>query len=225
MAAKQFRYQKEQSMIKWINVALITLAFSFPASAGEPSALVEDVSDARTDVMLMDMLEPGQVIELGAGEKITLGYLSTCRQEVITGGKVTIGRDESAIAGGKVTAKKIACDSDKVAGAGNEAGAVVFRAPPNSGPVPKPDRTVYSLYPLLKTGPEISAGVLKRLDRNEKEKKIKFAKGVADFRKLKKKLARNGYYQITAGDHQAVFRVHPTAKSSAKAILSRFVVF
>jgi len=220
-------------MKKWITMELaikvlvisFCLGFNSPALAGEASALVEDVSDARTDVMLMDMLEPGQVIELATGEKLTLGYLTSCRQEEITGGKITVGTERSTVNGGKVKAQKIACDSDKIAGTGNEAGAVVFRAPPNGGPMPKPDTTVYSLYPILKTAPGTAKGVLTRLDRNEKEKKIKFAKGVADFKKLKKKLARNGYYQITAGDHQAVFRVHPTAKSSAKAILSRFVIF
>ncbi|NQW00184.1 MAG: hypothetical protein HQ483_10835 [Rhodospirillales bacterium] len=218
----------ENDIARSVRIFFAALLFAIPgqvATAASPTALVEEVSAARTDVMVMDMLEPGHVIVLAGGETLTLGYLTSCRQETITGGRITVGRVESTVDGGQVTVKMVACDSAQTVGSGNEAGAVVFRAPPNDKVALQAERTVYSLYPILKTDAAVDTAVLARLDRNEKEISIHLVNGVADLRKLKKKLARNGYYRISAANRETVFRVHATAKSSEKALLSRFVAF
>lgn len=50
----------------------------------------------------MDYVEPGQVIRLGAADGLVLGYLKSCWRETITGGTVTVGTEQSQVAGGEV---------------------------------------------------------------------------------------------------------------------------
>ena len=49
-----------------------------PASAQSPSAVVEEVGAGVAGVQLMDYVEPGQVIRLGAANRLVLGYLTSC---------------------------------------------------------------------------------------------------------------------------------------------------
>jgi len=49
-----------------------------PASAQSPSAVVEEVGAGVAGVQLMDYVEPGQVIRLGAADGLVLGYLKSC---------------------------------------------------------------------------------------------------------------------------------------------------
>jgi len=49
-----------------------------PASAQSPSAVVEEVGAGVAGVLLMDYVEPGQVIRLGAADRLVLGYLKSC---------------------------------------------------------------------------------------------------------------------------------------------------
>jgi len=207
-------------------IACVLLLSGVPlAAAGEPSAIIEDVNAQRSDVMLMDMLEPGKVILLDANEKLVLSYLMSCRQETITGGKVTVGTDKSTISEGSVVVKVVPCESDMVTASGNEAGAIVFRAPRNDRPLPKPDKTIFSLYPIIKTDPATKNAILVRLDRDEREIRIRFVNGIADLRKTNTKLNRRALYRVTSGNREAVFLIHAKAKSSERSVLSRFVVF
>ena len=49
-----------------------------PASAQSPSAVVEEVGAGVAGVQLMDYVEPGQIIRLGAADRLVLGYLKSC---------------------------------------------------------------------------------------------------------------------------------------------------
>ena len=49
-----------------------------PASAQSSSAVVEEVGAGVAGVQLMDYVEPGQVIRLGAADRLVLGYLKSC---------------------------------------------------------------------------------------------------------------------------------------------------
>jgi hypothetical protein len=199
--------------------------FAMPVNAGDPAALVEDIADSHTDVMFMDLVEEGKKIQLATGEKLVLSYLSSCRQETITGGTVTVGKVESKVVGGQISAKTVPCDTAEVTSAGAEAGAVVFRARPDGTDLPEPAKTIYSLYPILRTSAEISEVKLTRLDIRATPELIKLRNGVADMRKLKKRLARKALYLAEAGDRKIVFLVHPKAKSTERAVLSRLIEF
>lgn len=81
-------------------IAAVSL-FTLPAMA-QPSALVEDIEAAGSELSFMDYVEPGDVVTLAAGEQLVLGYFASCIQETITGGTVTIGMKASTVAGGTV---------------------------------------------------------------------------------------------------------------------------
>ena len=77
--------------------AIALVAGLHAASAAEPVAIVETLAAEGTGLQFMDYVEEGQVIELGPAGTITLGYLASCHQEQIRGGRVEyrIGGDAS----------------------------------------------------------------------------------------------------------------------------------
>ncbi len=93
---------------------VIALTGATVAVAAEPAAVVEGISAARSDVQELDFLEAGRTFELAPHEVVTLVYLSSCLQETITGGVVTIGLERSSVAGGLVERKNINCESNAV---------------------------------------------------------------------------------------------------------------
>src|SRR5690349_7142881 len=84
------------------------------AAAQSPVAVVEEITGTVPGVQFMDYVEPGQVIRLGAHDRIVLGYLRSCWRETINGGTVTVGNDESDVAGGEVTRAKVTCEGGKM---------------------------------------------------------------------------------------------------------------
>src|SRR4029079_14062974 len=77
-----------------------------------PSALVEDIKGASTDVEFMDYVGAGQVIKLQPRDVLVLSYLKSCEHETITGGTVRIGADKSEVEGGKVARTKLRCNGN-----------------------------------------------------------------------------------------------------------------
>ena len=73
-------------------------------------ALIEELSGNRAALEVMDYLETGQVIRLGARETLVLSYLNSCTRETITGGTVTVGTEQSEVVSGKVERTKVRCD-------------------------------------------------------------------------------------------------------------------
>jgi len=90
--------------------AMLTIS---PASAGSSVALVQEVDGNPAALEVMDYLEAGQIIRLGARETLVLSYLNSCTREMITGGTVTIGTQQSEVLSGKVERAKIRCDQAK----------------------------------------------------------------------------------------------------------------
>ena len=89
------------------------LAPAMPAMATDPSAIVEDTK-GKVDVEFMDYLAPGRVVRLGAADELVLGYLRSCWRETIRGGTVTIGTEQSTVAGGNVKREKVKCEGSKL---------------------------------------------------------------------------------------------------------------
>src|SRR6516225_4849848 len=75
-------------------------AFILTASAQSPAAVVEEIQGSVPGIAFMDYVEPGQIIRLGAHDRIMLGYLKSCWRETISGGTVTVGPEQSEVAGG-----------------------------------------------------------------------------------------------------------------------------
>lgn len=196
------------------------------AAHAEPSALVEDITSDRDDVQLMDYLEPGRTIELAAGETIVIGYLLSCVQETITGGTVTIGQDESKVAGGKKESAYVDCDGGPVVaqvGAEQEAGAAAFRN--TSADELQAERILFGLSPLVKLTQPTAEVEISRLDAEEAIHRVSANGSVVDFAKAKVVLTPGGTYKAKAGDREMIFKVSRLADESVTSPLARLLPF
>lgn len=203
-------------------------------AAGEPVAVVEDVSGTAVGVELMDYVTAGQVIHLRAGDKLVLGYMGSCWQETITGGTVTVGRDQSTVKDGKVARAKVACDGGKMqlsAAQASKSGAVVFRgAPARKSAVPQPQLVLYGLSPVvdIKGGGHIS---IERLDQPGERIEIDvaahqlFRGAFYDFAKSGQALVAGGVYRARVGAQEIVFKVDPYARPGQAPIIGRLLRF
>lgn len=206
-------------------VSFFLLPLAAPALAGDPVALVEEISTSRSDIMVMDFLEEGQAVTLAADETLVISYLDSCTQETITGGTVTIGRTESSLQQGSMKSRTVLCDSNPVVGQADTAGAVVFRDAGGDENLPKPGEIIYSTYPFFQTDSISPIAFLKRIDKPGKNLSIILIDGIADFRVARSRLESNGLYKISTDDREIVFLVHSSAKSSETSLLSRLVRF
>lgn len=204
------------------------------AAAGEPVAVVEDISGKAAGVEFMDYVTAGQVIHLGAGDKLVLGYMDSCWQETITGGTVTVGHEQSTVRDGKVARAKVACDGGKMqltAQQASKSGAVVFRgAPRPKAAAPQPELTIYGLSPVV----DIKGGghlVIERLDQPGQRIEVDvaahqlFRGAFYDFAKAGKALTAGGVYRASVGAQQIVFKVDPYARPGEAPIIGRLLRF
>ena len=195
--------------------------------AGEPVAIVEDVSSAEVGVQQMDILEQGRVINLGTGAKLTLGYLSSCLRETITGGKVTVGEDESKVENGKRVAEEVDCDGGQViksSSRGNQVAGAVFRQGKKPRkPLPKPQWTVFGTNPVMRLSKPATRILIERLDKKD-EKPIDLPVDglLVDLSKAGVQLDPGGLYLISNGPASYVIKVSPLAVPDAP-LLSRLI--
>src|SRR5262249_35187126 len=99
-----------------------------------------------------DYLMPGTQIMVPAQATLVIGYLKSCARETITGGKVVIGTDRSAIENGQVLRETVECDGGHLQLTGSQAaksGVMVFRGVPKPNTAPQPQLTVYGVSPIF----------------------------------------------------------------------------
>lgn len=205
------------------------------AWAQAPVAVVEDVTGNPAGVEFMDYVSAGKVIRLAAKDQIVLGYMKSCWRETITGGTVTVGLEQSEVAGGNVRREKVGCDGGKMqlsAQQASKSGAMVFRAPPKPvpGAGPQPELTLYGLSPVidLKGGGKL---IIERLDQPGEKHEVtiggqQLLRGsFYDFAKADKSLVAGGVYRASAGSRQIVFKVDPYARPGQAPVVSRLLRF
>ncbi|HYB09595.1 MAG TPA: hypothetical protein VEJ16_07985 [Alphaproteobacteria bacterium] len=225
-------------MARWhLTVFSLLFGASFlapPAAAGDPVAMVEDISGKPAGVAVMDYLSSGKVIQLGASDRLIISYFHSCTREKITGGVVTIRTDQSDVVGGTVQREKVECDGGHLHLTTEQAansGVVVFRAPPKPGvrtaefPI---ERTLYGLSPLidLRGGGKL---VIERLD--EAGEKIELdlpAKELMrgkfyDCAKHEVALAPGGVYRASVKGRSVVFKIDPLAQPGEVAFAARLL--
>ncbi len=214
----------------------VSLALILPsrARAEAPVAVVEDVNSKTAGVEFMDYVSAGQVIRLGPSDTLVLGYMKSCWNETITGGTVTVGAEQSTVAGGKVKREKTSCDGGKMqltAQQASKSGAVVFRGVPKpTAPAATPEMTIYGLSPVI----DIKGGgplVIERIDRPGERLEVDvadhqlFRGSFYDFAKADKALAAGGVYRASVGTRHIVFKVDTYAKPGAAPIVGRLLRF
>lgn len=209
---------------------LVATALTWPrgsARAAEIAAIVEELSASIDGIQPMDLLEEGRVIELGEGVTLTLGYLRSCIRETITGGRVTVGQDESKVDNGTRVAEEVDCDGGlviKSSNRGNEVAAAVFRQGKNRGKkFPKPQWTVFGTNPVLRLSKPSTRILIERIDK-EDESPIELAVDglLVDLSKLGVLLQPGGLYSISDGSASYVLKVSPLAVPDAP-LLSRLI--
>ena len=208
-----------------------TGALILTASAQSPAAVVEEIQGGAPGVQFMDYVDPGQVIRLGAHDRIVLGYLKSCWRETISGGTVTVGTEQSEVAGGEVTRAKVACEGGKMmlsAELAGKSGAMVFRqAPkPQAASLPHPEFTLYGLSPVFEVRPPGKL-VIERLDQPGERYEIavteaQLVRGAfLDFAKSDVVLAPGGIYRAKLADREIVFKIDPDAKPGDAPLVGR----
>ena len=235
--------------------AVTATAAGFGATAAlaqDPAAIVEDASQSVTQVQFMDYLPAGRVVRLESGQELTLGYIRSCWREVIRGGVVTVGAEQSVVAGGQVRRQKVECDGGRMrltAEQAGQSGVMVFRRPPlppaGAGPAEaalKPRLTLHGRSPLV----EMQGGgrlVIERLDRPGERQEIDVAPAPGqsgpgqtppgqaqraahyDFARAGRALEAGGLYRASAPLGEIVFRVDPAAPAGATPIIGRLLRF
>lgn len=199
-----------------------------PALAG-PSAIVEDIKGKVEKLDVMDYVEPGQVVPLKAGDVLVLGYLKSCVRETISGGKVTVGAEQSQVEGGKVERAKFACDGGKLqltAEQAGKSGAMVFRKKPtDKAPIPEAvQTTIYSLSPAV-SAPAPGQLIIERIDQAGQPMTVKLTAAKMDLAKAGVKLDPGGTYRAILGERRVVFAVDAKATAGAGPLAGRLIQF
>lgn len=203
------------------------------ASAQTPTAIVEDVTGNPPGVEFMDYVEPGKIIQLGSNDSIVLSYLNSCVREVIRGGAVKVGVDQSEPLSAAIERTKVDCDAGKMmraVGQSNDAASLVVRGirPQSIFAAPDPEFTIYGASPIF----ELHGGgrlVVARIDTDgeyfdlaiEPEQLVRGA--FLDFARDGRSLTSGGVYSVRWNRRLTVFKVDPNAKPGRTAIVGRLL--
>jgi hypothetical protein len=200
------------------------------AHAQTPVAVVEDVQGKVTGAEVMDYVVPGQVIKLGAGGLVVLGYMKSCWRETISGiGTVIVGTEQSAVHLAEFKADKVACDPSQSQHGGREVGesaAAVVRSLNADSP---PPLVLHGQSPIIATSNR-GRLVVERLDVRGERYEIDLTLAAMtrgkfyDFARTKIALKPGGKYSATLKSKQVVFVIDANADPGAGPIIGRLVL-
>ena len=199
------------------------------AHAQTPVAVVEDVQGKVTGAEVMDYVVPGQVIKLGAGGLVVLGYMKSCWRETISGiGTVIVGTEQSAVHLAEFKADKVACDPSQSQRIGREVGesaAAVVRSLNADSP---PPLVLHGQSPIIATS-DRGRLVVERLDVRGERYEIDLTLAAMtrgkfyDFARTKIALKPGGKYSATLKSKQVVFVIDANADPGSGPIIGRLV--
>lgn len=211
------------------------LVWMAAALAGEPVAVVEDVSGKASGLEFMDYVDSGKVIKLEPRDRIVLDYLKSCWRETITGGTVTIGDEQSQVQFGKVERVRVKCDGGHMELSPEQsvesAGLISrsMREQPGVGQKTSPPVMLYACTPII----DVRGGntlLIERIDKQGErmELSIQPAQLVRgefyDFASAHRVLTAGGVYRATLGAKQIVFKIDEAAPPMAP-LASRLLRF
>ena len=206
------------------------MGFAGSATAQSPVAVVEEVQGNVTGAEFMDYVVPGNVIKLGPGASVILGYMKSCRRESISGtGTVIVGQDESKVHLAEVEGAKTECDSAQAHAttrATSDIAATVVRSLTKNA-APSPQLTLYGASPLVEAKGRGTL-VFERLDQKGERQQFDLTgnqlKGkFYDLAGTSKSLTPGATYAATFASRRIVFRVDPQAKSGPTPIVGRLL--
>ncbi|WJR79691.1 hypothetical protein [Bradyrhizobium sp. NP1] len=210
-------------------VILGLLGLPGAALAQTPVAVVEDVQGKVTGAEFMDYVAPGQVIKLGAGGKVVLGYMKSCARETIAGiGTIIVGKEQSAVHLADYQVDKVACDvgqAEKIGREVSESAATVVRSLKEERPAPL---VLYGTSPVVMTG-ERGKLVVERLDAKGERHEVELTASSLtrgrfyDFAKANTALQPGGTYAATLKSKRVVFQIDAKAGPGAGPVIGRLV--
>lgn len=212
-------------LLRLLAISAATLLINDVGRASEIAAVVEEASGAGVSIQPMDLLEVGQVIELSDNGKIVLGYFLSCVRETISGGRVTIGSDESTVENGQLSSEEVDCDGGQAVRNNNDAQDVagaVFREGKSTKPLPKPDWTLFGTRPLFRLSQDADTLKIERIDKDGPSVSIAVSGRVVDTAGTSVELEPSGLYAVTVGDRAHVLKISPLAEPDAP-VISRLV--
>lgn len=211
-------------------IGLIALAGA--ARAETPVAVVEDVYGKVTGVEFMDYVVPGQVIKLGPGGMIVLGYMKSCWRETISGvGTVIVGTEQSAVHLADFKAGKVPCDTaqmEKLPKEVGESAATVVRSLKENPPAGPPPLLLHGTSPIVATS-DRSKLVVERIDVKGERYEVDLAHAALahgkfyDFAKANTALTPGGVYAATLKSKRQVFQIDPEATAGTGPVIGRLV--
>lgn len=216
--------------------ALLLFAAASQASAAtpqSPTAIVEDLDGHPDGVQLMDYVTPGEVIKLGPKDTLILGYLTSCKRETIVGGTVTVGKDQSDIAGGNVQRTTSQCGGGNLtlnSQLADKSAAMAFRQVPQDAAKKQaePQITLYGRSPLIELKP-IGALVIERIDNPGErhdfvlgDSHIQHGKFL-DLAASGVSLQPGGIYKARIGVQEIVFKVDAEAQTGWSPVAGRLL--
>ncbi len=204
------------------SVALVFAVGVGAASAAEPVAIVETLAAENTGLQFMDYVEEGRVIDLGSAGTIMLGYLASCQQEQIRGGRVVVGREQSTVENGEVRRERVNCDGGAIKLSASEAdksGVMVFRKPPRRR------LTLYGASPVVLLSGSGGSVTIERLDMPGARLTLTVEGRFVDLAKSGTTLVPGGIYRATVDDVTLEFQIDPLAKPGPGPVVGRLLTF
>lgn len=215
--------------------ALLLSTSSF--AAGAPVALVEDVTGAP-GVEFMDYVEVGKIIPLNAQDFVVLNYLYSCVRETITGGVITVGKEQSDVRAGKVVRTLTHCDAGRMllsAQLASQSAGTISRnakskqAEPTSSPVAQ--FVLYGLSPIIDLKGGGGTVEIARVDQGSERYVLAVGdpklqrSAFYDFADVGLTLTAGAIYRATIGSQSVTFGVDPSAKPGKTPIIGRLIRF
>jgi hypothetical protein len=220
-------------MKTFLSVMFGLIAWTGAASAGQaPVAVVEDVQGKVTGAEFMDYVVPGQVIKLGSGGKIVLGYMKSCWHETISGiGTVIVGTEQSAVHLAEFKADKVPCDSSQAERIGKEVGesaATVVRSLKDDLQKGPPPLVLHGTAPIIGTS-ERGKLLVDRIDVKGEHYEVDLTRASLahgkfyDLAKTNIALKPGGAYSMKLNSKVAAFVVDSAATPGAGPVIGRLV--
>ncbi len=210
-----------------IGIFFALCVFTAGSASADPTVIVEDVAGDRVSVGLMELLEPGAVIELADSESVVLGYLESCVRERITGGRVVVGEKQSTVTGGKVVRETLQCRPETAVAtqATGEGAALVFRGGGDNAKPLDTARLMFRVPVFLLDGVTNVTLRIERLDRREAIRRIQVSGPVFDASGSLPPLTAGGRYRASIEGREVEFIIDRYAAMTPGPALERLVRF
>ena len=210
------------------SIAFAVLGFGVALSAiaqdsKEAVAIVEEISPGVKDLQRFDLISDGRAIDLGKDGRVVLGYLKSCWQDSVTGGRVIVEQQKSLVYGGELSRRRVECDAAGLSRMTSEASArggtsLVAAA------LPEPDLILHGRSPIV-VAARSGTLLIERLDAASALVRIDLSAMRFDLSEKNVALETNGLYRLSHGNSAIVVRVDALAEAGRAPAAGRLVIF